>query len=112
MEKSGNFNEASEKFSQVLELQPGHSQAVEFLQKINAFGDSRKRPFDVIELDKDEEENTKKEKTNGFNNNKSNQRDESWQKQKESSISEEEAKRNSSRLKEMEEFIQKLKSGK
>lgn len=110
LEKSGNIQEAKEMFTQVLELQPGHFHASEFFQRMNICGDSRKRPSDIIQLDEDEDD-VKKGRTNGFNNSKT-QSDDNNKQKADSSISEEEARRNSIKLKEMEEFIRKLKSGK
>uniref|UniRef100_A0A914LC26 Uncharacterized protein n=1 Tax=Meloidogyne incognita TaxID=6306 RepID=A0A914LC26_MELIC len=109
LEKSGNIREAEEKFTRVLELQPGHFHAVHFFQRMNISDNSRKRPSDVIELDEDEED-LKKGKTNGFNNNKNPSDDKN--KKADSSMSGEEAKQNRIKLKEMEEFIRKLKSRK
>ncbi|CAK5075568.1 unnamed protein product [Meloidogyne enterolobii] len=109
LEKSGNIREAEEKFTRVLELQPGHFHAVDFFQRMDISDNSRKRPSDVIELDEDEED-LKKGKTNGFNNNKNQSDDKN--KKADSSMSEEEAKQNRIKLKEMEEFIRKLKSRK
>uniref|UniRef100_A0A915M8Q7 Uncharacterized protein n=1 Tax=Meloidogyne javanica TaxID=6303 RepID=A0A915M8Q7_MELJA len=109
LEKSGNIREAEEKFTRVLELQPGHFHAVDFFQRMNISDNSRKRPSDVIELDEDEED-LKKGKTNGFNNDKNQSDDKN--KKADSSMSEEEAKQNRIKLKEMEEFIRKLRSRK
>uniref|UniRef100_A0A915MIA9 Uncharacterized protein n=1 Tax=Meloidogyne javanica TaxID=6303 RepID=A0A915MIA9_MELJA len=109
LEKSGNIREAEEKFTRVLELQPGHFHAVDFFQRMNISDNSRKRPSDVIELDEDVED-LKKGKTNGFNNDKNQSDDKN--KKADSSMSEEEARQNRIKLKEMEEFIRKLKSRK
>ena len=69
---------------------------------MNISDNSRKRPSDVIELDEDEED-LKKGKTNGFNNDKNQSDDKS--KKADSSISEEEAEQPRIKLKEIEEFI-------
>nr|CAD2174883.1 unnamed protein product [Meloidogyne enterolobii]CAD2195892.1 unnamed protein product [Meloidogyne enterolobii] len=106
LEKSGNIREAEEKFTRVLELQPGHFHAVDFFQRMNISDNSRKRPSDVIELDEDEED-LKKGKTNGFNNDKNQSDDKS--KKADSSISEEEAEQPRIKLKEIEEFIRTLR---
>uniref|UniRef100_A0A915MU89 Uncharacterized protein n=1 Tax=Meloidogyne javanica TaxID=6303 RepID=A0A915MU89_MELJA len=80
LEKSGNIREAEEKFTRVLELQPGHFHAVDFFQRMNISDNSRKRPSDSDDKSK----------------------------KADSSMSEEEAEQPRIKLKEIEEFIRTL----
>lgn len=100
LEKSGDLKEAHEKFERILQIQPGHRQALEAVKRLNA---ALEQPAELIDIgdDDDEQEEGGGHKKNGYG-----------RRSRSESMTEEEAKRNREKLNEMEAFIRKLKSGK
>lgn len=105
LERSRNLADAREKYDRVLELHAGHSEASEALQRINDHIAVEKP--ELIELSPDREDgNTDEATSNDASHNKHRSR------KPDAFKSEEEIRKNREKLREMEEFIRKLKSGK